>query len=135
MDSDTASPAELDADERAALHRVELGVEWLHRAHGNLLAFHHNVGRAMNYLAAAEPALRESGHDELADVIRDERLPQGVVGDRWSYDVVECFERGMLADVTDFEATVREHVADGQRHVGERVQEEAWRRRAREEPD
>ena len=31
-----------------AIHRVELGIEWLHRGHGALVAFHHGTDRAMN---------------------------------------------------------------------------------------
>jgi hypothetical protein len=85
----------------------------------------------MEHLAAAEMMLRESGHERLADDVRDRYLPRGVIdGDRWSYDVVECFEEGLLADVTAFEERAREEVAGGQRHVAERRQEREWKRRA-----
>jgi len=120
--------------EQEALHRVTLGMEWLHRAHGHLLAFHHNVGHAMDHFAAAEPLLREAGHVDLADAIREEYLPRGVVDEnRWSYDVVEDFEDGVLADMDAFETTVRAQLADGQRHVAERAQERAWKERAEED--
>jgi hypothetical protein len=122
---------DLTSREREALHRAELGVEWLHRAHGNLVAFHHAVGHAMDHLAAAEADLRASGHDDLADALRDEHLPRGVIDDdRWSYDVVETFQAGFLRDVTDFEERVRRDVAGGRRHVTERAQEREWRSRA-----
>jgi len=120
--------------EQEALHRVTLGMEWLQRAHGHLLAFHHNVGHAMDHFAAAESLLREAGHVDLADAIRDEYLPRGVVDeDRWSYDVVEDFEDGVLADMDAFETTVRTQLADGRRHVAERAQEQAWKERAENE--
>jgi len=120
--------------EQEALHRVTLGMEWLQRAHGHLLAFHHNVGHAMDHFAAAEPLLREAGHVELADAIRDEYLPRGVVDeDRWSYDIVEDFEDGVLADMDAFETTVRTQLADGQRHVAERAQERRWKERSSED--
>lgn len=125
------STHDLTADEREALHRAELGVEWLHRAHGNLVAFHHAIGHAMDHLAAAETDLRAAGHDDLADALRDEHLPRGVIDDdRWSYDVVETFQTGFLRDVTEFEKWVRRDVAGGRRHVAERAQEREWQRRA-----
>jgi hypothetical protein len=128
----------LTETEREALHEVELGVEHLHRAHGHLVSFHHSTGRAMDHLAAAEETLREAGHESLADDLRDEYLPRGVVpapdGDptagRWSYDLLECFQDAFLADIVDFGGRVREEVADGRRHVTERAQERAWKERA-----
>lgn len=118
--------------EREALHQVELGLEWLHRAHGHLVEFHHNTGHAMDHLAEAEDLLRDCGFDDLADALRDEYLPRGVIDDdRWSYDVLECFQADFLADIRAFEAETREQVADGQRHVAERAQEGEWKRRAR----
>jgi len=133
----------VDADERdlseaevAALHEVELGLEWFHRAHGHLVAFHHNTGHAMDHLARAEGHLRECGHEQLADALRDRYLPRGVIdGDRWSYDVLECFQDGLLADLADFEEFARLEVADGRRHVAERRQERDWKRRASESRD
>jgi len=127
-------PADLGDAEREALHQVELGLEWLHRAHGHLVTFHHNTGHAMDHLAEAETLFRNSGHDDLADALRDEYLPRGVIDeDRWSYDVIECFQEGFLRDIEAFEAETRERVARGQRHVTERAQEQDWKERAREE--
>lgn len=133
MDVD-AAPDERDLDEAevAALHEIELGMEWFHRAHGHLVAFHHNTGHAMDHLSRAEAHLRESGRDELADTLRDGYLPRGVIdGDRWSYDVLECFQSGLLTDLVDFEGRARHEIADGRRHVAERRQERTWKGRSR----
>jgi len=125
--------AELTDAEIEALHEVELGVEWLHRAHGKLLAFHHNTGHAMEHLAAAEALLRESGYDDIADDVRDRYLPRGVVdGDRWSYDLVESFQHGFMDDVAAFAERTRREVGDGRSHVAERRQEREWKARAEE---
>ncbi|WP_439028513.1 hypothetical protein [Haloarchaeobius sp. DT45] len=121
-----------------ALHRTELALEWLRRAHGHLIEFHHGIGHAMDHLDAAEELLRESGHADLADELRDQHLPRGVIdrgptpdaGDRWSYDVLETFEDGFLGDVIEFEERTRSTVAGGARHVAERRQEREWRERA-----
>ena len=124
---------ELDAEEREALHRVELGVEWLHRAHGDLVEFHHKTGHAMDHLADAEAQLRACGHTDLADALRDEYLPRGVIDEgRWSYDVLESYQDGFLSALTDFEERARGEIADGQRHVTERRQEREWKQRARD---
>ncbi|MFT4904692.1 MAG: hypothetical protein ACI8UR_001254 [Natronomonas sp.] len=119
-----------------AIHRVELGLEWLHRAHGALVAFHHKTGHAMDHLAAAEELFREAGHERLANRLRDELLPRGVVPredgpGRWTYEVLEAFEADLYADAREFEVEAREAVAGGVRHAAERRQQEAWRDRSR----
>lgn len=135
-------PPDLTEDERDALHHVELGVEHLHQAHGHLVSFHHSTGRAMDHLAAAETLLRDCGYDDLADGLRDEHLPRGVVpatgsddavAGRWSYDVLEKFQETFLEKVVDFGDRAHERIADGCRHVAERKQEREWKRRARRE--
>lgn len=123
--------------ERAALHEVELGIEHLQRAHGHLVSFHHAVGRGMDHLATAESKLRDSGYDALADAIRDEYLPRGVIESqhpddrgRWSYDVLEAYEEAFLEDIVAFGRKATERISDGLRHPQERSQEREWRRRS-----
>jgi hypothetical protein len=130
MSSQNLTEAELEA-----AHRIDLGLEWLHRAHGALVAFHHKTGHAMDHLATAEDLLREAGHQELADRLRDDLLPRGVVPrddgpGQWTYEVLEAFEAGLYADARTFEIDAREAVTDGVRHAAERRQQEEWRSRA-----
>jgi len=124
---------ELSDAELAALHEAELGVEWLRRAHGSLVEVHHATGHAMDHLHDAEATLREAGHTELADQLRNGLLPSGAIEDRWTYDLLETFESGILEDVTGYERRVREELADGERHITERLQEREWKGRARRE--
>jgi hypothetical protein len=129
-----AAPSTLSDREVEALHEVELGLEWVQRAQGHLLEFHHATGHGMDHLHRAEESLRATGHDALADAVRTELLPHGVVdGDRWSYDVVEDFQGTLLAETRALERRVRRELADGERHVRERRQEREWKRRADEE--
>lgn len=122
---------DLTATERSAMHEVEVGVEWMLRAQGHLLAFHHAIGHGMDHLDAAETPLRDAGYPALADHIRDELLPRGVTADdRWTYSVVEEFQRSFLPSLTEFEREACEALTDGRRHVAERAQEQAWRERA-----
>lgn len=130
--ADDPTTNELSQNERAAMHEVEVGIEWLLRAQGRLLAFHHAIGHGMDHLDVAESRLRADGYETLADHLRDDILPRGVTGDdRWSYNVVEEFQQAFLRPVTEFEETSREVVTDGKRHVEERAQEQAWRNRSR----
>lgn len=132
MDSEgQGDPTGLDDRDREALHELELALEWLHRANGHLVAFHHNVGHAADHLAEAERLFREADRKGPADILRDDLLPQGVIDDeRWSYDVLEDFQNGLLTDAMEFEATIRERLAGGRRHVTERRQERRWKERS-----
>lgn len=125
--------------ERDALHEMDLGMERLHRAHGHLVAFHHNTGRAMNHLASAEEGLRKVSRTDLADRLRDEYLARGVaratdsthpVDELWSYAILEGFQEIFLDDILAFGQEVHDDVADGLRHLNERQQERDWKRRA-----
>jgi len=130
--TDSGDTPALSETELSALHEAELGIEWLRRAHGSLVEVHHATGHAMDHLHDAEATLREAGHTALADQLRDELLPSGAIEDRWTYDLLETFEAGILTDVTDYERRVRAELADGERHITERRQERAWKRRASE---
>ncbi|MFB6149367.1 MAG: hypothetical protein ABEJ48_06850 [Halobacteriales archaeon] len=133
MQSDNDQP-DLTDRERAAIHELELGVEWFERAHGNLLAFHHATGHAMDHLREAETRLRACGHESLANQLRDEFLPRGVIDDdRWSYDVLETFESLILGDVRDLRRDTLADLTGGRRHVAERAQERRWKERARDD--
>ncbi|NEU58823.1 hypothetical protein FXF75_19390 [Halorussus sp. MSC15.2] len=116
--------------EREALHELQVGIEHVRRGYGRLLDCHHQVGRGMDRFDAAREKLREAGHDELADELRDSHLPAGAVGDQWTYQLVETFEAEFLATVSEFEASVREQLADGENHVTERKCQREWRDRA-----
>lgn len=116
--------------ERAALHDLELGLEHIRRGFGAMLTFHHQVGRGMDRFDDARARLREVGHDDLADRLRDEVLPAGAVEDRWTYELVAEFERGLLADATGVEGDARTALADGDHHLTERLQQRRWRERA-----
>lgn len=121
---------DLSEEEREALHDIQLGTEHLYRAYGHFLSFHHAVGHAMNRLADAEAELADAGHEEHAAVLRNDLLPAGVVEDKWTYELVEEFQDGVLADATNFENVVRADLAGGERHVAERDQQARWRERA-----
>ena len=120
----------LSKTEREALHDLQLGIEHFHQGYGHLLAFHHAVGRGMNRFEDAREKLREAGHNDRADALRDDLLPAGVFDERWSYELVEAFADGFLAMAVEFESSVRDELADGRRHVTERYQRHDRRERS-----
>lgn len=129
---ESATAVTLEDAEQEALHELRLGIEHVYRGYGHLLAFHHQVGRGMDRFARARDLLREAGHDEFADRLRDDLLPAGVVDDAWSYELVEAFEDDFLAETTAFERGVRAALVEGEDHVTERVQQHRWRTAARD---
>ncbi|SFR49632.1 hypothetical protein [Halogeometricum limi] len=134
MDDDHPTPSRPDVDltdeELDALHNLQLAVEHVYQAYGDLLRFHHEIGHAMDQMNDAETALREAGHEAWANRLRDHLLPSGAIDDAWTYELVDAFRDGLLADATDLESDVREDLADGVDHVTERRQQARWRERA-----
>ncbi|QRV13597.1 hypothetical protein JMJ58_11555 [Haloterrigena salifodinae] len=126
-DPDDLELSDVEAD---ALHELQLGIEYVHRAYGTLLEFHHELGHAMDRMGDAEDALREAGHEEWADALRDDHLPAGAVSDQWTFELVEEFSEEFVAEVDAFETEVREELADGVDHVTERRQKRQLRDRA-----
>lgn len=111
--------ADLTEAEREAIHEVERGTEWLHRAHGLLVGFHHAVGRAMDHFGDAASALAGE-HPDLADRVESEVLPAGLTDEgHLSYRLVSQFEAGLLATVEDVADDAREELVDGERYVVE----------------
>ena len=136
VDSDSPDPnREADAlsltePERTALHDCQVAIEYVYRAYGNLLTFHHNLGHAMDRFADAEASLREAGHEQWANQLRDTHLPAGALKGQWTYELVEEFSGSVLSEITEFESSVREELAAGIGHVTERQQQRAWREQA-----
>ncbi|ELZ20152.1 hypothetical protein C477_07031 [Haloterrigena salina JCM 13891] len=52
-DPDDLELSDVEAD---ALHELQLGIEYVHRAYGTLLEFHHELGHAMDRMGDAEDA-------------------------------------------------------------------------------
>lgn len=124
-----AADLDLSETELEALHDCQIASEYLYRAYGDLLDFHHNLGHAMDRFYEAEGKLRSAGHEELANELRDEHLPAGAFKDDWSYAIVEEFRAGLLDGADAFETELRDELADGLGHVSERRQRAEWRKR------
>jgi hypothetical protein len=128
--NDPDAPDDLTDAEKEALHQMQVGVEHVGRARGRLLDFHHEIGDAFDHFEAARETLRAAGYDDLADELRDRHLPAGVIGDRWTFELVTNFEEGFYDEIATFAGDLREEVGDGEVHVRERDLQSEWRGRA-----
>ncbi|WP_425603063.1 hypothetical protein [Halosolutus gelatinilyticus] len=109
---------------------MQLGMEYVHRAYGSLLEFHHQLGHAMDRMSDAEDGLRRAGREDWANQLRDEHLPAGAISDQWTFELVEEFSTAFLGEVDAFESDLRDELADGVDHVTERRQKRRVRERA-----
>ena len=123
MTHDPADPAErghdLDDDTRTALGKLSEALEVVEDARGHLYGFHRLCGTADLTLGEAVEAFREAGHEAFADRLETELVGRNILEGRWSYQVVEEYDDGYYALFRDFEATARDDLAGGQRHVFE----------------
>ena len=111
--------SDLTEAEREAIHEVEAGTEWIHRAHGALVEFHHAIGHGMDHYDAAAEALAE-GHPDLAERFESAVLPAGLTEEgHLSYQLVAEFEERFLATVEGAVESTRAELADGERYVVE----------------
>jgi hypothetical protein len=96
--------------------------EW---ARGHLYAFHQLTGSADLRLGDAVAALRDAGHEELADRIDTELVGRNVIAERWTFQIVEDYDDGYWSLFRRFEREAREQLAGGRRHLQEaRMKEE-----------
>lgn len=114
-----------------AAGKVSEAFEWIERARGRLYDFHQLVGRADFLVEDAADLLDEAGHDELADALRSEIIGRNVLPGRWTFQIVEEFDRTYYRPVEAMEARVRDELVEGRRHVFESELKERRRTRGR----
>lgn len=101
----------------AALGKLSEALEAVEAARGHLYSFHRLCGTADLTLGEAVDQLREAGHAELADLIRDELVGRNILEGRWSFQVVEEYDDGYYAAFKALEAQARRDLVDGRRHL------------------
>jgi len=123
-----------DLEQPAPEHRVPEGVsdatveavgkltealEWIERARGHLYDFHQMSGRADLTVGEAAEALREAGHEALAERLERELVGRNVIEGRWTFQVVEEYDDGYWSVARDLERHVRDELTQGRRHLFE----------------
>lgn len=118
-DGDHTTPGAVSDATVAALGRLSEALETCERARGQLYGFHQLTGTADIQLGNAIQALREAGHDTVADRIETELLGRNVIPGRWTFQVVEEYDDTYWQLFRDLERQAREELADGRRHLHE----------------
>jgi hypothetical protein len=102
-----------------ALGRLSEALETCERARGHLYSFHQLTGSADIQLGGAVAALREAGHDEVADRIETELLGRNVLAGRWTFQIVEEYDDTYWSLFRELERVARDELAGGVRHLFE----------------
>jgi hypothetical protein len=110
---------------------VTEALEWVVRARGRLYDFHQMMGRADLLFGEAADALDDAGQPALAAQLRDGVVGRNVLDGRWTFQVVEEFDRTYHDAVVEAEADVRAALVAGRRHVFESELKEQRRTRGR----
>ena len=102
-----------------ALGKLSEALETVEDARGHLYGFHRLTGSADRALGEAIDLFRKAGHAKIADRLETELVGRNVVEGRWTFQIVEEFDRCYWEPVTAAEAHVREATMAGRRHVHE----------------
>ena len=126
MTDDRTRP-DLDDGTVEALGKLSEALETVDQARGLLYGFHQLTGKADRLLQDAVQMLRTAGHTALADDLDRDLVGRNVVGDRWTFQIVEDFDANYWSTFRDFDARARDELADGDRHVLEARMKQAER--------
>jgi hypothetical protein len=112
---------------REAVGKLRKALETTERARGRLYDFHQMTGTADFELGDAVRSLREAGLEEQADRIERELVGRNVIGDRWTFQIVEDYDDGYYASFRRIEQEVRSGLGDAARHGYEQQLKDARR--------
>ncbi len=118
-DDEHRRPAGVDDATVAAVGRASEAFEWVVRARGRLYDFHQMIGRADLLMGEAADLLADAGHGDLADELREGLVGRNAIPDRWTFEIVEDFDRTFYAAASDWDRRLRDELAGGVRHLHE----------------
>jgi len=121
----------LDPAVTEAVGRASEALEYVERARGHLYSFHQLTGRADILFGEAADLLRDAGEAAAGDAIERDLVGRNVLDGRWTFQVVEEFDRLFHEPVTDAVRTLERDLQDGERHVFEAQMKEDRRTRGR----
>ena len=112
-------PPGVDDATVAALGKLSEALECVEYARGHLYGFHRLSGTADLTLGDAVVALREAGHQELADRVERELVGRNVIEGRWTFQIVEAYDDTYYSAFKDLERQARDELVQGKRHLYE----------------
>lgn len=116
----------------AALGKLSEALETCEQARGHLYTFHQLTGSSDIQLGEAVAALRQAGHDAIADRIDRELVGRNVLPGRWTFQIMEEYDDTYWSVFRELERTAREELAGGVRHLYEARLKESERSAGRE---
>jgi hypothetical protein len=102
-----------------AVGALTLALETVIRARGALYEFHQLTGKGDNEVERAVELLRTAGAGEIADEIEATIFGRNVNERRWTFQIVEDYDRTYYEPFVAAERSVRERLVDGRRHQRE----------------
>ena len=114
----TTPPGVSDATVEA-LGKFSEALETADRARGHLYSFHQLTGSADIALGEAVRALREAGHQAIADGLEHDLVGRNVVAGRWTFQIVEDYDDNYWSVFRSLEEAARNELVGGRRHLFE----------------
>jgi len=102
-----------------ALGKLSEAFEVVEDARGRLYSFHRLTGTADLALGDAVDLFRKAGHDALADQLQTELVGRNVIQGRWTFQIVEEYDDDYYATFKRLEASARDQLVGGRRHLFE----------------
>jgi hypothetical protein len=118
LDPDVLEREGLDEPTVEAVGKLSEAMEAIEVARGHLYAFHRLSGRADFQVEEAVELLRKAGHGGLAEELDRELVGRNVLPGRWTFQVVEDYERTYYEPFREFDRRSRELV-NGHQHLYE----------------
>jgi hypothetical protein len=112
-------PPALTGPEVEALGKLSEALEVIEHARGLLYGLHRLCGTADLALQEAVAMFRDAGHESLADDLETSLVGRDVIDGRWSFELVEAYDRGYWTAFRDAEAHARATLGDVAQHLYE----------------
>ena len=128
---DHRRPPGMDDTTVAAVGKISEAFETIERARGHLYELHQLTGHADLALDDAVELLHKAGHDALAKRVETELIGRNVIEGRWTFQLVEEYDEGYYAAFRSLEATARNELMGGRRHIFEAEMKERRRTHGR----
>lgn len=122
------SPPDGISDELvAAVGKLREAMERLERVRGHLYELHQLMGRTDRLFGEAAQALAIAGAPQQADLVEQQIVGRNILEDRWSFEVVDEFNRTYYEPVKAIVEQAEKDLMTGRRHVFEAALKRARR--------
>ncbi len=112
-------PAGMTDAEVEALGKLSEALEVIEHARGYLYGFHRLTGKGDLALGEAVALLRSAGHEDIAEEIERTLVGRNVIEGRWTFQIIEDYDENYYSAFKSQEASARDQIAGGRRHLFE----------------